>query len=106
MFYADVNTLGGSVHATKKNTKALVVAGKEIGLEVNADKTKYMAMSRDQNGKELRSSGIDRLSQNVGKILIINYHYPLGNYPEECAVIGMTDTVLVFKQTARRGLEE
>ena len=27
---------------------ALVTASKEIGLEVNADKTKYMVMSRDQ----------------------------------------------------------
>jgi len=25
------------------------MAGKEIGLKVNADKTKYMVMSRDQN---------------------------------------------------------
>jgi ribosomal protein S1 len=33
----------------KKNTEALVVASKEIGLEVNAEKTKYMVMSRDQN---------------------------------------------------------
>jgi len=44
----DVNILVGSVHNIK-NTEALVVANKEIGLEVNADKTKYMAMSRDQN---------------------------------------------------------
>jgi hypothetical protein len=29
--------------------EALVVASKEIGLEVNADKTKYMVMCRDQN---------------------------------------------------------
>jgi predicted transcriptional regulator len=50
LFYADVdNILGGSVHTTKKNTEALVVASKEIGLEVNVDKTKYMVMSRDQN---------------------------------------------------------
>jgi hypothetical protein len=46
---ADVNILGGSVHAIKKNTEALVVASKDIGLEVNAEKTKYMVMSRNQN---------------------------------------------------------
>jgi hypothetical protein len=41
--------LGGNVHAVRKNTEALVAAAKEIGLEVNADKIKYMVMSRDQN---------------------------------------------------------
>ena len=43
---ADVNILGGSVHTIKKKAEVLVVASKETGLEVNADKTKYMAMSR------------------------------------------------------------
>ena len=32
----------------KENTGALVFAIKEIGLKVNADKTKYMVMSREQ----------------------------------------------------------
>ena len=41
----DVNILGGCVHTVKENAEALVVATKEIGLEVNADKTKYMIMS-------------------------------------------------------------
>ena len=41
----DVNILGGSVHTVKENAEALVVATKEIGLEVNADKSKYMIMS-------------------------------------------------------------
>jgi len=45
----DVNILGGSVHTVKKNTEALVIARKEIGLEVNADKNKYIVMSRNQN---------------------------------------------------------
>jgi hypothetical protein len=41
--------LGGSIHTIRNNTDALLIAGKEIGLEVNAEKTKYMVMSRDQN---------------------------------------------------------
>jgi len=39
--------LGGSVHNIQENTEALIVAGKEIGLGVNADKSKYIFMSRD-----------------------------------------------------------
>ena len=50
LVYADdVNILGESVHTVKKNAETLLVANKETGLEVNADETKYMVMSRDQN---------------------------------------------------------
>jgi len=41
--------LGGNVDSVKKNAETLVVASKEIGLEVNDNKTKYMVMSRDQH---------------------------------------------------------
>jgi len=47
----DVNILGGSIHTVKENAEALAVATKEIGLEVNADKTKYMVVS----GSECRA---------------------------------------------------
>jgi hypothetical protein len=50
LLYADdVNISGGSIHTIRKNKEALVIASKEIGLEVNAEKTKYMVMSRDRN---------------------------------------------------------
>jgi hypothetical protein len=50
LVYADyVNTLGGRVHNIKKNTENLVVASKDTGLEVNAEKTKHLVWSRDQN---------------------------------------------------------
>jgi hypothetical protein len=50
LVYADdVNILGGSIHTIRKNIEALVITSKEIGLEVNNEKTKYMVMSRDQN---------------------------------------------------------
>jgi len=35
----------------RKTKKALLVGSKEFGLEVNADTTKYMVMSRDQNAR-------------------------------------------------------
>jgi len=57
--YADVNILGGSIHTLKVNAEALVAATREIGLEVSADKTKYMVMSRDQNAGRIHSVRID-----------------------------------------------
>jgi len=52
--YADyVNILGGSIHTLKENAEALVAATREIGLEVSADKTKYMVMSQDQMQNEI-----------------------------------------------------
>ena len=58
----DVNILGGSVDTVKKNAEALVAATKEIGLEVNAHKTKYMVMSRDQNAGRIHSMKVDNSS--------------------------------------------
>jgi len=55
----DVNILGGSIHTVKENAEASVAATREIGLEVSADKTKYMVMSRDQNAGRIRSVRID-----------------------------------------------
>ena len=46
----------------KKNTEGLVVAGKESGLEVNADKTKYTVMSRDRNAGRSHNIKIDNSS--------------------------------------------
>jgi hypothetical protein len=51
LLYADDDDdiLGGSIHTVRKNTEALVITNKEIGLEVNAEKTKCRIMSQDQN---------------------------------------------------------
>jgi len=40
--------LGKNVHIRKKKKDAFLVGSKKYGLEVNADKTKYTVMSRDQ----------------------------------------------------------
>jgi hypothetical protein len=55
----DVNILGGSIHTLKENAEALIAATREIGLEVSADKTKYMVMSGDQNTGQIHSGRSD-----------------------------------------------
>ena len=58
----DVNILGGSAHTVKENVEALLVAPKETGLEVNANKTKYVAMSRYRNTGRSHNVKIDQSS--------------------------------------------
>jgi hypothetical protein len=50
LFHADdVNILVGSVHTVQENEEALLMASKNIGLEINTDKCKYMVIYGDQN---------------------------------------------------------
>jgi len=67
----DVNILGGSAHTVEENAESLVVATKEIGLEVNADKTKYMVMSRDQNAG--RSHIMKNDNRSIERVEVFKY---------------------------------
>jgi hypothetical protein len=50
LVYADnVNLMGDNIKVIKKSTEILINASKEDGLEVNAEKTKYMLLSHHQN---------------------------------------------------------
>jgi hypothetical protein len=44
-----VNLLGDNIDTIKKNTETRIGASKEVGVEVNAEKTKYMLLSRHKN---------------------------------------------------------
>jgi hypothetical protein len=44
-----VNLLGYNTDTTKKNTETLIDAGKDVGLDVNTVKTKYILLSCHQN---------------------------------------------------------
>jgi len=62
VYVDDVNILGGRKHTIEKKTEALVFASKETGLEANANKTKYMVMSQDQNAGRSHNIKIDNSS--------------------------------------------
>ena len=68
--------MGGSVHTIQKRTESLLVGSKKTGLQVTADKTKYMAKSRDQNAgrshnKKIQNSSLERVEEfkYLGKTL-------------------------------------
>jgi hypothetical protein len=64
----DVNLLGDNIHTIKKNTETLTDAGKEVGLEINVEKTKYMLLSRHQNVGQNRDIKIAKRSfENVSQ---------------------------------------
>jgi hypothetical protein len=53
LVYADgVNLLGDSVNTVKENSENLLGTNKDIGLEMNAEKTKCMIMSRHPNSRQ------------------------------------------------------
>jgi hypothetical protein len=41
----DVNLLGDNIDTIEKNAETLIDASKEVGLEINVEKTKYVAIS-------------------------------------------------------------
>ena len=76
LVYADdVNILRGSVHTVKENAEALVVASKESELEVNADKAKYMVMTRDRNAE--RSQSIKTDNSSFESVEVFKYLGPI-----------------------------
>jgi hypothetical protein len=51
---ADDNLIGYSLRTGKKGTETLLISGKAVDLEVNAEKTKYMFVSLEQNAGRSR----------------------------------------------------
>jgi hypothetical protein len=59
---------GGSVNTIKEKSETLLEASRDIGLEINAEKTKCMIMSRHPNSEQNQNIRIaNELFENVAK---------------------------------------
>jgi hypothetical protein len=64
----DVNLLGDNIDTINKNTQTPIYASKEVGLEVNVEKSKYMLVSREQNaGQNQKIKTGNRSFENVSQ---------------------------------------
>ena len=64
LVYADdVNMLGENLQTVRDNADIFIKASKDIGLEVNSEKTKYMITCRHQNVIQNQNIVIGNLSE-------------------------------------------
>jgi hypothetical protein len=67
-FADDVNLLKDNLDTIKKKIQTLISASKVVGLEIKAEKTKYMLLSRHENADQNRDMKIvNRAFENVSQ---------------------------------------
>jgi hypothetical protein len=64
----DMNLLGHSTNTIKEDTETFSEASRDVGLEINAEKTKYMIMSHHQNSGQNQNTRIaNELFENMAQ---------------------------------------
>jgi hypothetical protein len=68
LVYADDNLLGNSINTIKEKIETFLEASRDVGLEINVEKTKYMIMSCHLNSRQNQNIRIaNELFENVAE---------------------------------------
>jgi ribosomal protein S2 len=62
-----IYTIYATIYTIQKNTEAVLDTSKEVGLEVNSEKTKYMLMSSKKAGQKHSTKIANRSFEDVTK---------------------------------------
>jgi hypothetical protein len=80
----DVNLLGDNIDTINKNTDTLIDASKEVGIEINVEKTKCMLLSEHQNAGQSHDIVIaNRSFRNVSEFKYLGIRVTNQNLTEE-----------------------
>jgi hypothetical protein len=79
----DVNLLGGNIDTIEKNTETLIVVSREVGLEINVEKTKYMLLSRHENAGRNRDIKIANRSFENSQFICLGTTVTNQNFIQE-----------------------
>jgi hypothetical protein len=81
----DINLLGDNTDTIEKNTETLIDASKEVGLEINVEKTKYMLLSCHQNmvGQNWDIKIVNRSFENVSQFKYLGITVTNQNFIQE-----------------------
>jgi hypothetical protein len=76
--------VGDNIDTIKKNAETLTDASKEVNLQVNAEKTKHMLLSRHQNASQNLDIKIaNRCFENVAQFKYLGTKFDSGGNQEE-----------------------
>jgi hypothetical protein len=73
VYIDDLNLLWHNINTIKKSTEAPTDASREVGLEINPDKSKYILMSCDQNARQYYNIKIANRSSSSASFFISLY---------------------------------